>query len=40
VLDLSGSGAQAATYAERYGFGDVDGKWIAVFRLPEKNRLE
>ena len=39
VLQLSGTGAQAATYAERYGFEDVDGRAIAVFRMPEENRL-
>ena len=39
VLELSGTGAQAATYAERYGFTDVDGRRIAVFPLPEKNLL-
>jgi NAD(P)-dependent dehydrogenase (short-subunit alcohol dehydrogenase family) len=39
VLDLSGSGAQAATYAERYGFTDVDGRTIARFAMPEANRL-
>jgi hypothetical protein len=39
VLALSGTGAQAATYAERYGFTDVDGKTIAVFLMPEANRL-
>jgi NAD(P)-dependent dehydrogenase (short-subunit alcohol dehydrogenase family) len=39
VRDLSGTGAQAASYAERYGFTDVDGKRIAVFPLPEENRL-
>jgi NAD(P)-dependent dehydrogenase (short-subunit alcohol dehydrogenase family) len=31
VLTLSGTGAQAATYAERYGFTDVDGRRIERF---------
>jgi NAD(P)-dependent dehydrogenase (short-subunit alcohol dehydrogenase family) len=39
VLTLSGTGAQAATYAERYGFTDVDGRAIACFAMPEANRL-
>ena len=39
VLGLSGTGAQAATYAERYGFTDVDGRTIAPFLMPEENRL-
>jgi NAD(P)-dependent dehydrogenase (short-subunit alcohol dehydrogenase family) len=33
VLELSGSGAQAAAYAERYGFSDVDGRAIPPFRM-------
>jgi len=33
VMSLSGTGAQAATYAERYGFTDVDGRRIARFVL-------
>jgi len=33
VLELSGTGAQAATYAARYGFTDVDGRTIPPFRL-------
>ena len=39
VLTLSGGGAQAATYAERYGFTDVDRRTIAPFAMPEANRL-
>ena len=39
VLALSGTGAQVATYAERYGFTDVDGRTIARFAMPEANRL-
>ncbi len=35
VLELSGTGAQAATYATRYGFADVDGRHIEPFTLPE-----
>jgi NAD(P)-dependent dehydrogenase (short-subunit alcohol dehydrogenase family) len=33
VLELSGTGAQAAAYAERYGFTDVDGRRFAPFRI-------
>jgi dehydrogenase/reductase SDR family member 1 len=36
---LSGTGAQAATYAARYGFGDVDGRAIEPFALPDEYRL-
>jgi NAD(P)-dependent dehydrogenase (short-subunit alcohol dehydrogenase family) len=39
VLALSGTGAQATTYAGRYGFTDVDGRTIAPFAMPEANRL-
>jgi NAD(P)-dependent dehydrogenase (short-subunit alcohol dehydrogenase family) len=39
VLALSGTGAQAATYAKRYGFTDVDGRTLEPFVMPEKNRL-
>jgi NAD(P)-dependent dehydrogenase (short-subunit alcohol dehydrogenase family) len=39
VLDLSGSGAQAAVYATRYGFRDVDGREIERFVMPEEYRL-
>ena len=39
VMRLSGTGAQAATYARRYGFADVDGRVIAPFALPEEYRL-
>jgi NAD(P)-dependent dehydrogenase (short-subunit alcohol dehydrogenase family) len=38
-IDLSGTGAQAATLAERYGFADVDGRAIAAFALPDEYRL-
>jgi NAD(P)-dependent dehydrogenase (short-subunit alcohol dehydrogenase family) len=38
-LRLSGSGAQAATFARRYGFVDVDGREIAPFALPDEYRL-
>jgi NAD(P)-dependent dehydrogenase (short-subunit alcohol dehydrogenase family) len=40
VLSLSGTGAQAATCAERYGFRDVDGRTIAPFVLPDEYRLQ
>ena len=39
-LTLSGTGAQAATFARRYGFADVDGREIAPFVLPDEYRLE
>ena len=39
VLALSGTGALAATYAERYGFTDADGRTIPRFAMPESNRL-
>jgi NAD(P)-dependent dehydrogenase (short-subunit alcohol dehydrogenase family) len=39
LMELSGTGAQAATYARRYGFTDVDGRTIEPFALPEENRL-
>jgi NAD(P)-dependent dehydrogenase (short-subunit alcohol dehydrogenase family) len=39
VLELSGSGKQAATFARRYGFVDVDGRAFEPFRMPEANRL-
>jgi NAD(P)-dependent dehydrogenase (short-subunit alcohol dehydrogenase family) len=38
-MRLSGSGAQAADLARRYGFADVDGRTIAPFRLPDELRL-
>jgi NAD(P)-dependent dehydrogenase (short-subunit alcohol dehydrogenase family) len=38
-MRLSGSGAQAATLARRYGFADVDGRTIAPFELPDDLRL-
>jgi NAD(P)-dependent dehydrogenase (short-subunit alcohol dehydrogenase family) len=39
LMALSGTGAQAATYARRYGFTDVDGRTIEPFAMPEENRL-
>jgi NAD(P)-dependent dehydrogenase (short-subunit alcohol dehydrogenase family) len=39
LMALSGTGAQAATYAQRYGFTDVDGRTIEPFAMPEENRL-
>jgi NAD(P)-dependent dehydrogenase (short-subunit alcohol dehydrogenase family) len=39
VLALSGTGAQAATLAARYGFADVDGRRIAPFAMPDEYRL-
>lgn len=36
---LSGTGAQAAALARRYGFADVDGREIAPFALPDEYRL-
>jgi NAD(P)-dependent dehydrogenase (short-subunit alcohol dehydrogenase family) len=39
ALDLTGSGAQAAVHARRYGFADVDGREIAPFALPDEYRL-
>jgi NAD(P)-dependent dehydrogenase (short-subunit alcohol dehydrogenase family) len=38
-MALSGTGAQAATLARRYGFADVDGREIAPFALPDEYRL-
>jgi NAD(P)-dependent dehydrogenase (short-subunit alcohol dehydrogenase family) len=38
-MALSGTGAQAATLARRYGFADVDGRAIAPFALPGEYRL-
>jgi NAD(P)-dependent dehydrogenase (short-subunit alcohol dehydrogenase family) len=38
-LALSGTGAQAATFARRYGFADVDGRDIEPFALPDEYRL-
>ena len=35
VLELSGTGAQAAAFAARYGFTDVDGRTLEPFRLTE-----
>jgi NAD(P)-dependent dehydrogenase (short-subunit alcohol dehydrogenase family) len=39
VLSLSGTGAQAATFAARYGFSDADGRAIERFVLPDDARL-
>jgi NAD(P)-dependent dehydrogenase (short-subunit alcohol dehydrogenase family) len=39
LATLSGTGAQAADYARRYGFTDVDGRTIERFALPDENRL-
>jgi NAD(P)-dependent dehydrogenase (short-subunit alcohol dehydrogenase family) len=39
AMSLSGTGAQAATLARRYGFADVDGRAIAPFALPDEYRL-
>ncbi|HEX6350500.1 MAG TPA: SDR family NAD(P)-dependent oxidoreductase [Candidatus Dormibacteraeota bacterium] len=36
----SGTGAQAADYARRYGFTDVDGREIETFLLPDTLMLE
>jgi NAD(P)-dependent dehydrogenase (short-subunit alcohol dehydrogenase family) len=38
-IELSGTGAQAATLGERYGFADVDGRAISAFALPDEYRL-
>ena len=38
-MRLSGTGAQAAEFARRYGFADVDGRTIASFALPDDLRL-
>jgi NAD(P)-dependent dehydrogenase (short-subunit alcohol dehydrogenase family) len=38
-MALSGTGAQAATLAARYGFADVDGATVAPFVLPDEFRL-
>jgi len=40
VMTLSGTGAQAATFAQRYGFTDVDGRRIVPFVLPREYRLD
>jgi NAD(P)-dependent dehydrogenase (short-subunit alcohol dehydrogenase family) len=39
VMRFTGTGAQAATYARRYGFTDVDGRVIEPFALPDEYRL-
>jgi NAD(P)-dependent dehydrogenase (short-subunit alcohol dehydrogenase family) len=38
-MALSGTGAQAAVHARRYGLADVDGREIAPFALPGEYRL-
>jgi NAD(P)-dependent dehydrogenase (short-subunit alcohol dehydrogenase family) len=38
-MRLTGTGAQPATLARRYGFADVDGRTIAPFALPDDLRL-
>jgi NAD(P)-dependent dehydrogenase (short-subunit alcohol dehydrogenase family) len=40
VLELSGTGRQAAEWAARYGFEDTDGRTIAPFSMPESLRLQ
>jgi len=37
---LSGTCAQTATLAERYGFADVDGRSFTPFRIGEESRLD
>ena len=39
VLALSGTGAQTATYAQHYGFTDVDGRTFERFQMPPELRL-
>src|SRR4051794_35020075 len=39
VFAMSGSGRQAAEWAERYGFEDTDGRTIPLFEMPEELRL-
>jgi NAD(P)-dependent dehydrogenase (short-subunit alcohol dehydrogenase family) len=39
AMSLTGTGAQAATLAGRYGFADVDGREVAAFALPDEYRL-
>jgi NAD(P)-dependent dehydrogenase (short-subunit alcohol dehydrogenase family) len=40
AMALSGTGAQAAVHARRYGFTDVDGREVSPFALPPEYRLE
>ncbi len=40
VMELSGTGAQAATFATRYGFLDIDGRAIPPFVLPDEYRMD
>jgi len=37
---LSGASLQTATFGERYGFADVDGRTFEPFRMPDENRLD
>ena len=39
VTALSGTGAQAAVHARRYGVTDVDGRAVTPFALPDAYRL-
>lgn len=39
VMRFTGTGAQAATYARRYGFTDTDGRVVEPFVLPDEYRL-
>jgi NAD(P)-dependent dehydrogenase (short-subunit alcohol dehydrogenase family) len=39
VMAFSGTGAQAAVHARRYGVTDVDGRGVAPFALPDEYRL-
>ena len=39
VMAFSGTGAQAAVHAPRYGVTDVDGRAVAPFALPDEYRL-
>jgi NAD(P)-dependent dehydrogenase (short-subunit alcohol dehydrogenase family) len=39
VMQWSGTGAQAADYARRYGFTDSDGREIEPFVLPDEYRI-
>jgi NAD(P)-dependent dehydrogenase (short-subunit alcohol dehydrogenase family) len=39
VMALSGTGAQAAVHARRYGVRDVDGRDVEPFALPDEYRL-
>ena len=39
VMAVSGTGAQAAVHARRYGVTDVDGRAVSPFALPDEYRL-